>query len=98
MKFVSGQKGTIVIAVKKPNFVVLAADRLFFRGGTGGLEYSMGLCCKVVKHPDFPLAAAISGYSHLPIVGDSRPTVDHIADAFKLIKDKNELTKEKIQT
>src|SRR5260370_15948369 len=86
-----GRKMTLIVATKRENFAVLAADRLH-----GGV--SLQCAPKVVCHPDtaIPIAFAIAGCSSLCLKGKPAPSTEHVLDFAKEVVSANDLELELI--
>jgi hypothetical protein len=82
--------GTIILAMRREQFAVLAADSLaltFFNGKTVPTRSH----CKIVLHPSLPLGFATAGWAALPLTGQQRLTTEYLAEIAKKITKAAEL-------
>src|SRR3954465_3243518 len=77
---------TINMAVWRPTFVVLGADRLRSRRDEEtAVAVAVGTHTKIVLHPTLPLALAVGGQAFIP-VDSTTPVTDHLEAVLAQIK------------
>jgi hypothetical protein len=84
--------GTVVFAVRRERFAILAADQLCH-----GIGLEPTLRRKIVTHPSLPIAIAVAGYEKLP-VDDGQPVPNHVKEALDSLGPCEHLTLDSVRT